>query len=258
MMENRFINRVDNGLKVTISPGGGREREVDKDVDEEQLRTLWCGGVSDQCGEEILFELFLNAGPLVKVTIPKDRETKKQKNYAFIVFQHEESVQFAYDLLNGTELFRQKIRLQNKTTGLGLEPPSRGMHQRSYSASTPPSHHGQYGQFGGQGQGQRGFRQQDRGFMTPDLKRNNFSSPPFFNNGYQGNYGNNRSGGSGERFSDMHDRRDRDRESHSSNRESWGDSRRDNHSSNRESWGDSRRDNQNNFRDRSQDGRYRR
>ena len=75
---------------------------------------------------QVLYELFLNAGPLERVTIPKDRETKKQKNFAFIVFQHQESTQFAYDLLNGTELFRQQIRLQNKTTGLGMDESSGG------------------------------------------------------------------------------------------------------------------------------------
>ena len=89
------------------------------EIDEEQLRTLWCGGISDKVDEEILYELFLNAGPLEKVTIPKDKETKRQKNFAFIVFQHAESTQYAFDLLNGTELFRQPIRLQNKETGLG-------------------------------------------------------------------------------------------------------------------------------------------
>ena len=68
---------------------------------------------------QVLYELFLNAGPLERVTIPKDRETKQQKSFGFIVFEHEESVKFAYDLLNGVELHRGKIRLQNKTTGLG-------------------------------------------------------------------------------------------------------------------------------------------
>ena len=66
-----------------------------------------------------MYELFLNAGPLERVTIPKDRETKQQKSFGFIVFEHEESVKFAYDLLNGVELHKGKIRLQNKTTGLG-------------------------------------------------------------------------------------------------------------------------------------------
>jgi hypothetical protein len=35
------------------------------------------------------------------------------------VFQHPESVDYAFKLLNGTELFNQNIRLQNKATGLG-------------------------------------------------------------------------------------------------------------------------------------------
>ena len=80
---------------------------------------MWCGGLNDKVTEEVLYELFLNAGPLERVTIPKDRDTKQQKSFGFIVFEHEESVKFAYDLLNGVELHRSKIRLQNKTTGLG-------------------------------------------------------------------------------------------------------------------------------------------
>jgi len=136
-MQERSISRLRDGssLRVTV-PSDSRHPPPppDNDVDEEQLRTLWCGGVNEQCDEEILFELFQNAGPLQKVTIPKDRETKRQKNYAFIVYQHEESVKFAYDLLNGTEIFKQRIRLQNKTTGLGMD---QGRHQRSFSASAP-------------------------------------------------------------------------------------------------------------------------
>ena len=34
--------------------------------------------------EELLFELFINAGPLQRVIIPKDRETKKPRAYGFI------------------------------------------------------------------------------------------------------------------------------------------------------------------------------
>ena len=92
--------------------------------------------------EEILYELFLNAGPLEKVIIPRDWETKKQRNYAFIVFQHEESTEYAFNLLNGTELFRKAIKLQNKETGLGMGLPTgynnlvtlSGRHNRRFSA----------------------------------------------------------------------------------------------------------------------------
>lgn len=94
------------------------------DVDEEQLRTLWCGGVAEKVDEEILYELFLNAGPLERVTIPRDKETKKQRNFAFVLFQHAESTRYAFDMLQGTKLFGQPIRLQNKETGLGMGSPS--------------------------------------------------------------------------------------------------------------------------------------
>lgn len=89
------------------------------EVDEEQLRTLWCGGINEKVTEEVLHELFLNAGPLERVTIPKDKETKKQKNFGFIVFEDECSVEFAYKMFNGLELHRSRLRMQNKTTGLG-------------------------------------------------------------------------------------------------------------------------------------------
>ncbi len=35
------------------------------------------------------------AGPLVSVRIPVDRETNIKKTYAFVNFQHEESVEYA-------------------------------------------------------------------------------------------------------------------------------------------------------------------
>ena len=115
-MLNRSNSRISGG---SVHQFAQETQNKYEDVDEEELRTLWCGGVSDKVDDEILYELFLNAGPLERVVIPKDRETKKQKNFAFIVFQHQESVKFAYDLLNGTELFRQPIKLQQKSTGLG-------------------------------------------------------------------------------------------------------------------------------------------
>ena len=114
-MQNRSLSR-DHGQRDGGGSGGGGSGSG---VDEEQLRTLWCGGVAEKVDEEILYELFQNAGPLERVTIPRDKETKRKKNFAFIVFQHAESTQYAFDLLNGTELFRQAIRLQNKETGLG-------------------------------------------------------------------------------------------------------------------------------------------
>lgn len=230
-----------NGLRVTLPPNQGAQppaSPLEPEVDEEQLRTLWCGGVNEQCDEEVLYELFQNAGPLEKVTIPKDRETKRQKNFAFIVFQHEESVKFAYELFNGTELFRQKIRLQNKTTGLGLDQ-GRGQHQRSYSASasaptTPGGYGGANNMMGG------GFR-------------GNVMSPPSnYNRGqvYQVPYGY-----GGQMNDQSYNGRERDQGRGRDNRDQGRDR---SYERRREDQRDFRGQEQRDYRDRSNDRQYRR
>ena len=51
----------------------------------------------------------------------RDKETGRQKPFAFILFEHRESVKYAVFLLNNTALFGQNIKLQhNRETGLGL------------------------------------------------------------------------------------------------------------------------------------------
>jgi len=124
-------------LKVTISNSGKQFEEPKCEVDEEQLRTLFVGSLNEKVDEEILYELFQNAGPLENVKIPKDRETKKQKHFGFVKFQHEESVKFAYDLLNNVQLFGQRLRLQNKETGLGMRT---GFQNHSRSNTMPNLH----------------------------------------------------------------------------------------------------------------------
>ena len=40
-------------------------------------------------------------------------------NLLCLVFHHEESIKYSYELLNGIELYGQRLRLQHKETGLG-------------------------------------------------------------------------------------------------------------------------------------------
>ena len=64
---------------------------------------LWVGNLHSDVTEELLFELFLQSGPLQYVKLPKD------KNFAFICFKHTESVQFAMNVSKGLCLFGQMI-----------------------------------------------------------------------------------------------------------------------------------------------------
>lgn len=77
-------------------------------------RTIWCGNLSSEVDEDLLYELFLQAGPLEKVTMPQDSRTGEKRSYAFILFEHEQSVHYAIELLEGTELFDRRLRLQPK------------------------------------------------------------------------------------------------------------------------------------------------
>lgn len=48
---------------------------------EDEACVLWCGGLDEKVTQELLYELMMQAGPVEKVTKPKD------KNFAFILFK---------------------------------------------------------------------------------------------------------------------------------------------------------------------------
>ncbi|XP_044525513.1 RNA-binding protein 7 isoform X2 [Gracilinanus agilis] len=74
-------------------------------------RTLFVGNLDSKVTEELLFELFHQAGPVIKVKIPKDKDGKP-KQFAFVNFKHEESVPYGMNLLNGIKLFGRPIKIQ--------------------------------------------------------------------------------------------------------------------------------------------------
>ncbi|KAM5246234.1 RNA-binding protein 7 isoform 3-T3 [Ctenodactylus gundi] len=78
---------------------------------EEADRTLFVGNLETKVTEELLFELFHQAGPVIKVKIPKDKDGKP-KQFAFVNFKHEVSVPYAMNLLNGIKLFGRPIKIQ--------------------------------------------------------------------------------------------------------------------------------------------------
>ncbi|XP_068632644.1 RNA-binding protein 7 [Battus philenor] len=91
---------------------------------DEDSRTLWCGNLPEQITEELLYELFLQAGPLEKVRIPRDRDGR-QKNFAFITYCHDVSVPYAIQLFRGTALFHRTLSLQCRSLMAALPPPIR-------------------------------------------------------------------------------------------------------------------------------------
>lgn len=108
---------------------------------ERDERCLFIGNLDSRVTEEILWELFLQAGPLEAVHIPKDKETGRQKSYGFIRFSHEVSVPYTISLMNGIALYGRAItvkKAQQTTNSPGNQSPS--------SFSSPPLFVNQNGQ----------------------------------------------------------------------------------------------------------------
>ncbi|XP_022602046.1 RNA-binding protein 7-like [Seriola dumerili] len=131
-------------------------------IEEETDRTLFIRNLDQRVTEELLFELFLQAGPLTKTKIPKDSDGK-QKTFGFAVYKHEVSVPYAMQLLDGTSLFGRTIHVQFRSGSSHSSSP--GNSQNSSPANTPNPH------------GQRTPIQFSSPPYTPPQMQRSFSTP---------------------------------------------------------------------------------
>lgn len=76
-----------------------------------QDATVYCGNVDDKASEALLWELFLQSGPVVNVHMPKDRITQNHQGYGFIEFMTEEDADYAIKIMNMIKLFGKPIRV---------------------------------------------------------------------------------------------------------------------------------------------------
>ncbi|XP_061537701.1 RNA-binding protein 7-like [Phycodurus eques] len=104
-------------------------------IEDEADRTLFIRNLDARVTEELLFELFLQAGPLIKTKIPKDGGGNR-KTFGFAVYKHEESVPYAVQLLNGTSLFDRTIHVQFRSGSTHSNSPGNS----SPTTSTPNPH----------------------------------------------------------------------------------------------------------------------
>eukprot|EP00898_Chlorokybus_atmophyticus_P000539 jgi/Chlat1/1486/Chrsp12S02035 len=75
----------------------------------EELRTFKLSGPA--VSEELLWELFVQAGPVVNVYVPKDRVSGHHQSYGFVEFRAEEDAEYAVKILNYIKMFGKPIRV---------------------------------------------------------------------------------------------------------------------------------------------------
>uniref|UniRef100_A0A8D0GJP3 RNA binding motif protein 7 n=1 Tax=Sphenodon punctatus TaxID=8508 RepID=A0A8D0GJP3_SPHPU len=79
-----------------------------------------------------------DAGPVINVKIPKDRDGKP-KQFAFVNFKHEESVPYGMSLLNGIKLFGRPIKIQFRSGSSHASQDGNSPYSQQGSANTKHS-----------------------------------------------------------------------------------------------------------------------
>ncbi|GBG67834.1 hypothetical protein CBR_g955 [Chara braunii] len=102
--------------------------------------TLFLGNLEERVDERLIYEIMVQAGPVVDVHIPRDKETQRHKGYGFAEFASEESAQYAFRLFSGLiVLYNRSVRVG--MAGGGDKKPSASAEEDStvQATITPPA-----------------------------------------------------------------------------------------------------------------------
>ncbi|XP_033107666.1 splicing factor 3B subunit 4-like [Anneissia japonica] len=80
-------------------------------LERNQDATVYVGGLDEKVTEALLWELFLQAGPVVNTHMPKDRVTQLHQGYGFVEFMGEEDADYAIKVMNMIKMFGKPIRV---------------------------------------------------------------------------------------------------------------------------------------------------
>eukprot|EP00953_Heterococcus_sp_UTEX-ZZ885_P001984 1588-Heterococcus_DN1.PRE.1 len=76
-----------------------------------QDATCYCGNLDEGATEELVWELMLQAGPVINVHMPRDKITSAHQGYGFVEFRSEEDAEYAIKVLNMVKLFGKPLRV---------------------------------------------------------------------------------------------------------------------------------------------------
>ena len=87
-------------------------------IERNQDATVYVGNLDGKVDEELLWELFIQCGPIASVSLPRDRVTSCHQGFAFIEFKSTDDADYAIKILNMVRLFGKPLRC-NKSANVG-------------------------------------------------------------------------------------------------------------------------------------------
>jgi splicing factor 3B subunit 4 len=94
-----------------ITAGVGMSLVSQHAAERNQDATVYAGNLDPQVTEELVWELFLQVGPVANVYMPKDRVAGAHQGYGFVEFRGEEDAEYAVKVLNMIKLFGKPLRV---------------------------------------------------------------------------------------------------------------------------------------------------
>ncbi|XP_073822236.1 uncharacterized protein isoform X2 [Musca autumnalis] len=94
--------------------------EESDDEDDEGQRTLFVANLDEKVTEELLYEVFLQAGPIERARIPKDNNGR-QRTFGFVTYTSKCTAPYAMHLYQGLTLYRKSLTIKYK--GRAVPPP---------------------------------------------------------------------------------------------------------------------------------------
>eukprot|EP00924_Labyrinthula_sp_SR-Ha-C_P001370 maker-scaffold_44-snap-gene-1.96-mRNA-1 protein AED:0.01 eAED:0.01 QI:82/1/1/1/0/0.5/2/63/279 len=80
-----------------------------------QEATIYIGNLAEECDDEILWEIFVQCGPVANVSVPRDRVTRRHNGYGFVEYRLARDAEYAMRVLNLCPIFGKPIKI-NKSS----------------------------------------------------------------------------------------------------------------------------------------------
>ncbi|KDQ18551.1 hypothetical protein BOTBODRAFT_28940 [Botryobasidium botryosum FD-172 SS1] len=84
--------------------------------DRNQEATVYLGNLDERCTDALIWELMLQAGPVVNVHLPKDRISQAHQGYGFCEFLTEEDAEYACKIMNQIKLWGKPVRVNKASS----------------------------------------------------------------------------------------------------------------------------------------------
>lgn len=82
---------------------------------------MYVGNLDEKISEALIWELFVQVGPVVNVFFPRDKISKLHQNYGFVEFQSEQDAEYATRIMNMIKLFGKPIRVNRASADKNID-----------------------------------------------------------------------------------------------------------------------------------------